>query len=201
MGGEFFDLFSKEDKVFMMMSATSSYLASSSILQLFTELRALESFSETDEITFIEKVKEQIQTLTQSQGKEVKAQIFTCILDVKTLKISGHVFGNFKMISSDIKSNKEFSHSLDIDFEQAKFTRKIKRGERIMFCSPGFMMNWSGLNPKFMIEELMTNKKIKVLDILDEVFFQVKKDSESGFLKSDASSIIMEVQENVILEM
>jgi hypothetical protein len=200
MGGEFFDLLAKENKIFVMMSATSSYLASSSILQLFTELKALEEITQDDERDFINKVKEQVESLSESQGKEVRAQLLTCILDLNTLEMQGHVFGNFKVISSDVKNNREFSSSIALDFEQAKFKRKIQRGERIMLCSPGFVMNWIGFNPKFMIEELVTNKKIKVLDILDEIYFQLKKDAVDGFLKSDASSIIMEVQDNVMLE-
>lgn len=200
LGGEFFDLLAKEDKVFVMMSATSSYLASSSILQTFAELKKEKTITKKVEEAFILKVQSQIEELAASQAREIKAQIMTCILNIKTLEIQGHVFGNFKVMSSNTKHNVEFTNSLSMEFEQVRFKRKIKRGERIMLCSPGFLVNWASLNPNFMIEELMMNKKVKVLDILDEVYFQLKKDTTSGFLKSDASAIIMEVQENAVLQ-
>lgn len=200
LGGEFFDLFARGDKVFVMMSRTSSYLASSVILQLFTELKSSEIISAEQELAFIQAVRDQIEELSQSQGKTIQAQLLTCVLDIKTLHISGHVLGNFKVISSEIKNSKEFTTSLEMEVEQTKFDRKISRGERIMLCSPGFEMNWASLNPKFLIEQFVMDKKYKVLDVLDEVFFQLKKDTESGFLKSDASAIIMEVQDNVMLQ-
>lgn len=200
LGGEFFDLLSMGDKIFVMMSTTSSYLASSSILQTFAELKKEETIDQTVEEKFISKVQNQIEELGNSQAREISAQLMTCILNIKTLEIEGHVFGNFKVMSSNSKHNVEFTNSLTMEFDQVKFKRKIKRGERIMLCSPGFLVNWASLKPKFMIEELMSNRKIKVLDILDEVYFQLKKDAEGGFLKSDASAIIMEVQDNVVLQ-
>jgi hypothetical protein len=51
-----------------------------------------------------------------------------------------------------------------------------------------------------MIEELVSNKKIKALDVLDEVYFQLRKESSTGFLSHDASSLILEVQSNVMLQ-
>jgi hypothetical protein len=200
-GSEFFDLFASGSKVFIMMSNTSSYLASSSILQLFSEMRGDKSIEKEDEIHFIKRVKHQIQNLRESQKKKITMQIMTCVFDLKTLKVEGHTFGNFKVISSNLGHNEESSTSIEVDDELSKFSFSLERGERLMLCSPGFIMNWQSLKPEFMIEELILNKKIKVLDVLDEVFFQLKKDTDMGFLKTDASSIILEVEENVMVQM
>ncbi|MBD66132.1 MAG: hypothetical protein CME62_13050 [Halobacteriovoraceae bacterium] len=200
MGGEFFDLFSTGDKVFIMMSNTSSYLASSAILQLFTELKHKPSIGKAEELEFISQVQSQMSELTKTKKKDVTAQVMTCILDTKTMLISGHAFGIFKLISSQMSKNLTSENSIHMNAEQVHFEFKMKRGERFMLCSPGFVMNWQKLTPNFMIEQLVSDKKVKVLDILDEVFFQLKKDSDQGFLNSDASAIILEVEQNVMLQ-
>ena len=56
------------------------------------------------------------------------------------------------------------------------------------------------MEPKFMIEELVINQNIKGLDVLDEIFFQIKKESINGFLPVDASSILVEVQKNAMVQ-
>lgn len=200
MGGEFFDLFAKDDKLFIMMSNSSSYLGSSAILQLFSEFKAKDSISEEEEINFINAVKGQIESLSDSKKKKVSAQLLTCVLDIKRMKARGHLLGNFRIVSSDLEHSFESENSIEMDLEVASFERTIARGERLMFCSPGFVMNWQSMTPKFLIEEIMTDKKIKVLDILDEVFYQLKRDASGNFLKSDASAIILEVEQNVMLQ-
>jgi hypothetical protein len=165
MGGEFFDIFAKDNKIFMLMSASSSYIASSSILEYFSDLKGQLNISEENEINIV-----------------------------------GHIFGSFQVMSSNL--NREVSRNNPIygNIENSKFELQLERGERILLNSPGFIKNWDMSKPKFMIEELVSNKKIKALDVLDEVYFQLRKESSTGFLSHDASSLILEVQSNVMLQ-
>lgn len=201
IGGEFFDIFMDQNKLFVLMSATSSYLASSSILQLFTSFKMKKEISEDAEKNLINEIKAEVEELNRSKKKEISMDLFTAILDLNKHTVSGHLFGKFKTLSS---ATNNFSNSgpnlLKEDIESGTFSRAIERGERILLCSPGFVKNWEKLNPEFMMEEIILNKKIKPLDILDEIFFQLKKESTSGFLSYDASAIILEVQKNAMVE-
>jgi hypothetical protein len=202
VGGEFFDIHVTQNKAFVVMSSTSSYLASSSILQMFSTLKSVENISKDTELDFIEDVKTEVIEINKSKKKEISIHLFTAIIDLSKHMVSGHLFGDFKVISSNNLNNyvKEAPALLHCDIEAGVFSREFSRGERLMLCSPGLHKNWQKLNPEFIIEELMMNKDIKPLDILDEVFYQLKKDSISGFLSNDASAIMLEVQKNAMVQ-
>lgn len=200
MGGEFFDIFAKENKIFMLMSASSSYIASSSILEYFSELKGQAEITVENEINFIDRVKDELEQINENKKKPVEAQLITCILDINTLNITGHVFGNFQVMSSNLKREVTRNNPLSGKIENSAFELQLERGERLLLNSPGFINNWDMSRPEFMIEELVSNKQIKALDVLDEVYFQLKKESKTGFLSHDASSLILEVQSNVMLQ-
>jgi hypothetical protein len=200
MGGEFFDIFAKDNKIFCMMSSTSSYLISNSILQEFTELKTRNSISPQDEESFMKNIKKEVEILNSSKKKIIDVDLFTCILDINTLQLSGHSFGKFNILSSNMKNSCDLSNSAEQDFDDTQFDILLQRGERILINSPGFVKSWAVTDPKFMIEELIINSNIKAIDVLDEIFFQIKKDSINGFLANDASSILLEVQKNAIVQ-
>lgn len=200
MGGEFFDMFLKDNKVFVLMSSTSSYLLSSSILKLFSDLKAKESVEPNDEKIIIQQLKEELSALNKSKKKEIQLDLLTCIFDTKTLEINGHCFGEFNLLSSNLKNNRTFKNKISDNLETSTFSLNLSRGERILFNSPGFSQSWKMMEPKFMIEELVINQNIKGLDVLDEIFFQIKKESINGFLPVDASSILVEVQKNAMVQ-
>ena len=200
LGGEFFDIFTKNNKVFLMMSSTSSYLLSSSILQEFTFLRTKQEITEAEEKAFIENIQEELAKVNKSKKKEVTLDLLTAIIDINTLKLQGHAVGQFAILSSNMSHNKNLSNDIKTIYEDTSFSLQLDRGERILFNSPGFLKSWNSTQPKFMIEELVVNSKIKALDILDEIFFQIKKDSINGFLSNDASSLLIEVEKNAMVK-
>lgn len=200
MGGEFFDIFAKENKIFFMMSSTSSYILSSSILQHFSSLKSNEKINTQSELNYLSLIWDELCTLNKSKKKKVKLSIMTGILDINTLQITGHSIGHFKILSSNMKNNIELLNNFDQSMDNLEFNLQLNRGERILINSPGFLNSWNRLKPEFMVEELMINKKVKALDVLDELFFQIKKDSVNGFLHTDASSIFLEVQKNAMVQ-
>ncbi len=200
MGGEFFDLFAKEGKIFLLMSATSSFLASSSILQFFAELKGETEINQAMEKNFISTIKGELEKINMNKKKPVETQLLTCIIDMNTLKVEGHVFGSFQVVSSNEDHHVDANTHLDGEFENAYFELQLERGERILFNSPGFSNNWDPSKSDHSVSELVNNTEIKALDVLDEIYFQLKKESKNGFLSHDASSIIMEVQQNVMVQ-
>ncbi|MAX66194.1 MAG: hypothetical protein QF441_03065 [Bacteriovoracaceae bacterium] len=201
IGGEFFDIFSFENKIFILMSSSSSYLISSSLLDLFSKLKQKQEISGELEEWFISEMKKQVTHLNENKNKPIDFSLLTCIIDLNTLKVEGHNFGHFQFLSSQfshqISSCRSFSDSL----AQASFEFTISRGERLLFNSPGFLKNWQRIKPGFVIEELISDSRIKPLDVLDEIYFQLRKESQTGFLTFDASSVILEVDENVMVQM
>lgn len=202
MGGEFFDMFKTGHKVFILMSSTSSYLASSSILTFFSALKTKEKITDEMETEFLGELKLEIDKINSSRQKKVEAHIFTAILDLNAYSITGHKLGDFAFRTSrgqDVEIN---SRELNFDskIENGSFSYQLSRGEKLMFTSPGFGHNWSSMSADFMPEEVLTKASINSIDILDELFFQMKKDSETGFLNRDASVILLEVDKNVIIK-
>lgn len=199
-GGEYFDLYVKENKIFIMMSSCSSFLASSGILQHFSELKEKKIIDTILEVDFINKVNQEIKQLNQSRKKAIDVELLTGIIDVSTLNFQGHLCGKFQILSSQLTKRIESENRDFLNMEESFFQLKLDRGERIMLNSPGFIKNWNSIKPDYLIEELIVDRKWDSLDIIDEVFFSLKKKSLNGFLTYDASSIILEVKNNVILK-
>lgn len=203
VGGEFFDLFKSGPKIFVLMSETSSYLASSSILQIFSDFKSAGEITPEKELQLLKEIKEEAAQINSGRKKKtLQVNILTGILDLNSCRFEGHLFGRFKTVSSSQEKN-DSGNDLDFledELEKGAFARELDRGERLLFLSPGFVKNWEEYAPEVMVETLMNNKKIKLLDILDEIFFQLKKDAKTGFLSHDASAIMLEVQKNVMLK-
>lgn len=201
IGGEFFDIFVEGNQAFVVMSSTSSYLASSMILKLFADFKAEAQIGKQEVRNFIDDIKSNINELNTTKKKEIDIHLFTGIVDFNKHSIEGNIFGEFKILSSQVKQNpRELVPLISGDFDTSSFKKDFQREERILLCSPGFLKNWKKLNPEFMMEELMMDKKIKPIDVLDEAFFQLKKDTTSPFLSFDASAIFMEVRKNAMVE-
>lgn len=200
VGGEFFDLFTHENKVFILMSSCSSYLASSSLLQFFSEMKAGKNISKEAELEFLKKTHDEVKILNETRKKPIKVEVFSGIFDATTLQFQGHKFGDFQFISSDLKKKIDIENLNLANPEKSYFEVTLDRGERVLLNSPGFQKNWNVAKPDFLIEELMIDSNMKSLDILDEIYFKLKSKSLNGFLTFDASSIIVEVKHNVILK-
>ncbi|MBD63787.1 MAG: hypothetical protein CME62_01155 [Halobacteriovoraceae bacterium] len=200
MGGEFFDIFARDHKIFMLMSNSSSYLASSSILQHFSELKTVTEIEADAQRVLIENIKAEIDNLNRSKKKTIITQLLTFELDLNEMELTGYQLGEFEVVSSNEEHDLAISSYFEQDLDRARFQIKLQRGERLLFNSPGFVRTWSALSKKPLLSDMVSNTEVKALDVLDEAFFQLKKTSSSGFLSQDASSIILEVQENVILK-
>jgi len=202
IGGEFFDIFEKQNKIFLLMSDTSSYLASSSILSLFTAFKMENEITLESNKRLVEDIKAEMQEISQNKKKELEVSVLSVSIDLNSYEVEGFIFGDFKGISS-LKLDK-FSgmkkNLIHAQVDEGKVADHLTRGERLIFLSPGLNRSWSQLKPDFMIEELLNKSNVKQIDILDEIFFQLKKNRKSGFLPHDASAIMMEVQKNVIIQ-
>ena len=200
IGGEFFDLFSFDNKAFVLMSSCSSYLASSSLLQFFSEMKSHQKISKELELEFLAKTHAEVKKINENKKKPVKVEILTGVFDMASLSFCGHKFGDFQFISSRLDQKIDIENMNLANPEKSYFEVSLERGERILLNSPGFQKNWNVAKPEFLMEELIIDPKVKPLDLLDEIYFTLKKKTLNGFLTFDASSIIVEVKQNVMVQ-
>jgi hypothetical protein len=202
IGGEFFDIFEDKSKIYLLMSDTSSYLASSSILSLFTAFKMEKDVTQESQARLLKEIKLEMIELAKNKKKKLEVSILSLSIDLNSYEVCGYVAGNYKGISSlnldKLAGNKQ--NLIESDIKDLEFSFNLDRGERLLLLSPGLNKSWNQLRPDFMIEELINKGNIKQIDILDEIFFQLKRDRKSGFLPHDASAIMMEVQKNVIIK-
>lgn len=204
IGGEFFDIHNVGNKLLVMMSSTSSYLVSSSILNLFSEVKEKKQLNEDIMTSLFNDICSDARKINASKSKKISLELCILNIDLNSLEITGKVFGDFHLKTSDFKDLYRFSHRNkffdELEDEEFNFEAKLSRGQRLLISSPGFNKNWQKLNPEFLQEQLLGNDSIKTLDILDEAFFQLKKNLKGGFLSYDASAIILEVDKNAIFK-
>jgi hypothetical protein len=200
-GGEFFDTIKLNNQLLFLISSCSSYLASSCIMTLFSDLRKETELDDSKVLLFTEKVSQELKSFA-SEDTNLESNMIVALVDLKSLNISGYIFGEFNIISTNNK-NLSRGNLLDINSEnikQAYYKMKLTRDERLLLVSPGFVRNWERIKSTTTINELVISNKINISDVLDELFFQIKKDSDEMFLHRDASAIMLEVDHNVILK-
>lgn len=186
-GGEFFDLFEKNGSVFILISHTSSYLASSIILQCFSEFKKVGILTPATQKSLINMIEKKVAVLSESQGSEIELELFTGVYNLECFELSLVKKGQFELTHSD-------SGKLEVLDQEVVC---LEEGQRLMMSSPGFKKSWKDCASCIDIEKLVKDPMIKSLDILDESFYQLKKSAESNFLERDAAIIILEVEANV----
>jgi hypothetical protein len=202
-GGEFFDIVKGEQEVLLLLTNTSSYVASSIILSHFEKLRAYQTFGLTRIKSFVNELSAELKDLELLDTKNSDSlQILVAKIDLSKMKIEGFQFGKTELISSkghflssnEIPLSKEF-------LDQAEFSFDLERGERLVISSPGVRKNCGGFMDSKKYEDFVKERlPLGPRELLNEVYFQLKKKRESDFLQFDASVIYLEVDKNVIIE-
>lgn len=204
IGGEFFDIHKSKNKLLIIMSSTNSYLVSSSILNLFSNAKESKDINLNVTNQLFDDICSDAKKINESKSKKISLELCVICFDLSSLSLEGKIFGDFSLKTSDLKDLYNFNHKNktfdEVDSTEYDFNSKLQRGNRLLLSSPGFNKNWKKLNPQFLQEQLLTNDSIKTLDILDEAFFQLKKNLKGEFLNYDASAIILEVDKNAILK-
>ena len=123
-------------------------------------------------------------------------------LDLRTYEYEGFHFGKGCYYSDGVK--KISSNTLPINensFEQSYFHGVLRRGQKLIYVSPGAFQNYAEKGQKDKIETVILEQfKNGAREILNEAFFQLKKDNEEDFLKYDASIIYLEVDPNAFIQ-
>lgn len=202
VGGEFFDFIEKGNNILILMSNANSYLASSLVLQECVDFREKSELTEQLLDTFLRNLQKKLRALKQNRVKKTHVAILAGIFDLNERIFRGIQCGGYQFLSS-ISDQRPFAigkdkNFIDSELEGLKFQLELSQAERAFLLSPGLVKTWEKSSPSTMIESLLANPKLKLTEILDEVFFQMKKEEKGRFLSHDASAILMEAKGHAI---
>lgn len=177
-GGEFHDLIQTPQKVFQVLVSSDSYLISSSLLGLLNNHKQ----NDFDPAAFLNEAAVDINTINSSKKKKAQVEVAVIELELSQLLLTAH--GSSKV---------EF-YSLQNGRVSPQKPYQLKRGEKMIVFSPGFLFNWKEVHRKQEVQEFVSSQQLEFTDLLPELFYQLKLDQDSEFLKKDATVVMMEVK-------
>ncbi len=180
-GGEFYDLFQSAGKVHQILVSSQSYLISSSILGLLNKHKQTEFIP----FKFLKDAESEIAVINGAKKKKSEAEVLVLELDLSKLTLK--VYGEGK---AEFYSQKKGP-------VQLKQPYQLEKGENVIVFSPGFLFNWKETH-KMDIASFVKTQTQKPEELLSELFFQLKMDQDSQFLKRDATVAMMEVKRHGI---
>ncbi|MCB9061961.1 MAG: hypothetical protein H6622_10600 [Halobacteriovoraceae bacterium] len=202
-GGEFYDILKTENEIVLFVSSSSSYIVSSIILSHFEAIKSLTHFSDEVMENFLKGVHQEISTLQFKKPTEKDLDLILLRFNLRTMSVDGHNFGETHFISN-FNQHLFLSNDLKVvpeNFKKASISQMLDRGEKIIVLSPGFLKNCNdvinGMEIDDFIESIIHNEP---REILTELFYQLKKDMAASFLDYDATAIVIEVDQNVIVQ-
>jgi hypothetical protein len=200
-GGEFFDILMLNRKLLIFLSSCHNYLLSSLILKQVGYLKKIKEFEIPDIQLFLQQLYHEMIKTFHHPPTLPPLQLFVGLVDTKTLTIEGLNFGLATAFSTEQQSIPTNDYSIHESFHQkAYFHLQLQRGEKIIFLSPGITHNSQGLiHNRPTVNFLQNFLPGPPQETLNELFLQLKKRSPQSFLSHDASAIILEVGQNVLL--
>lgn len=203
-GGEFFDFFESERKIVILMTQCNSYLLSSSVLMQMEILKGRGQYGLAELEDLVKSLIGELSVLQESSRKKLSLSLCFVVIDRASLEVEGHVFGEFDSIGEKgdslfYSNNYPVSQSF---FEKSYFKSKMQRGGKYFFISPGVHLNTGdrieGESVMGFLRE--TLKENNPNNVINELFYQMKKHKTSAFLEYDATVISLEVKDNVIVK-
>ncbi|HXH29753.1 MAG TPA: hypothetical protein VNJ01_02960 [Bacteriovoracaceae bacterium] len=182
-GAEFYDLLQAPNKVFQVLVTSQSYLITSSLMGILN-LYKKKGF---DPASFLADAKSEISTINQAKKKKAHVDLLVLELDLTTLNL--RTFGESKAEFYNQKGRIDLSSGV----------HQLGKGEKFIVFSSGFLFNWKEEKPSpDLYSFISAHSKLASVELMTELFFQIKKDKEEEFLKKDATVAIMEVGRNGI---
>lgn len=175
---EFYDLFQSSQKVFQIFVTSESYLISSALLGILNTHKQ----KEFDPKIFIRDARADIEAINGSKKK--KAQVDLLVVEIDLGQLSMKVHG---------QSKAEFYGQTGSRVTVPDEGITLKRGEKLIVFSPGFLFNWSESNKQDISSFLKNHLSLNMHDLVSELFFQIRQESSGKFLKKDATIAMMEV--------
>lgn len=204
-GGEFFDILKGPQELILLLSSSRSYVTSSVVLSYFEKLRNRTDFSREFLKRIVFELTQDLFDFNLPSSEREGVQLFLMRIDLKSLKVIGYSFGETEIISGSRSQNQLSENQYYVDeafLENVEFEFMLKRNEKIVILSPGLRKNCQdflgGIKLNHFIYEKMSSASPR--ELIDEVFFHLKKNRDDEFLDYDASLMFIEVEKNVIIQ-
>lgn len=193
-GGEFFDLYQTPNKVYQIMISSQSYLISSAVLGLLNQHKQ----KDFNPQSFLKDAMEEINTVNSAKKKKSEAEVSVMELDLSQLVLKVHGWGQIEFFSMQ-KGKVNLGLPAMKGGESTPVSYQLERGEKFMVFSAGFLFNWKETHLKQDLYQFVKNHQGQGLqDLLMELFFQLRLEKTSEFLKKDATVMMMEVNRHGI---
>jgi hypothetical protein len=180
-GGEFYDLLQSTGKVYQILVSSQSYLISSSLLGLLNKHKQ----KDFEPYEFLKDAEGEIAVINGAKKKKSEVELLVVELDLS--KLSLKLYGEGK---AEFFSQKKGPVSLKGGYQ-------LEKGETLIVFSSGFLFNWKETH-KEDIPTFLKKQSLKSVEVMNELFFQLKMDQETQFLKRDATVAMMEVKRHGI---
>jgi len=194
-GGEFFDFIQNDHSITLILTHSTSYMATNFILTEFDKMKG--TGSGLDRIKkFISSVESDLKIVDEDE----KLDMFLMQIDLKSFECKCYNFGQSRVVVGNELYVTQNSIPISISFlEKSQTNFLLKRGEKLVLLSPGVEKNCQSLsinsNPLSLLGKSI---ELNARDLLNELFYTFKSKKE-GFLNYDASCIVVEVDENAII--
>jgi hypothetical protein len=197
-GTEYFDVIRGQTQSHLVMVHTNSYLASSCLMGLLNKYKG--SSVGIDHRLFLQEAELELKAINSNKKKSVEVELFLMKLDHLTLQCEGFSFGSFELFGQLEDYTLPQVEKFDLSKQNlATFNFQLKRGEKVIVFSPGFIFNWCEGRGLAKVQDFISEQKgLSNSDLLTELFFQLKKDSSGEFLAKDATTVVMEVNRHAI---
>lgn len=202
-GGEFFDIFTTDQKINLLLSSATSYVASSVILSHFENLRKNPNIDKSTLETFLEELTCELRELELiDRDRPEMLELTIAQIDLRTMVCSGFFFGRQEIMTTKEVVVASNQYPLNENFFDTSYQEfKLNRNEKYIVYSPGVKKNTEGKINNLTYRDFLKSLEDKSSkEILNEAFFQFKKNSAKDFLKYDATVICLEVDPNAIVQ-
>ncbi len=196
-GGEYFDIIKKTNQTIVLISSSTSYLSSSLLLETFESFRKLENVKEENIEQILNILGKRLEEIA-SDFSNIALMVIT--IDHLTMEMNTYYLGGFKFLGDD----DQFHNITNVfgDFSGRKmqhFSCVLNRKTKVGILSPGIEKNLEEFNTKKDMVDLSSRfLELETKEFLDESFYIQKKNSDSSFVKYDATIVLLEVKNNVI---
>lgn len=202
-GGEFFDIKKDEKQIVILVTHAQSYVASSIVLSHFEQFQKLRDVNKEKIEDFLEELIDECRELDLIDRDTPEAlQLDILRLDLRTFEYEGYHFGNGAYFSNGAKLSNENKRALNENFfEEAHYEGVLERGEKLIYASPGVIQNFVSRDEHNLLEKVVEQQYSNgPREILNEIFFQLKKNTDEDFLKFDSSVIYLEVDAHAFFQ-
>ena len=192
-GGEFFEFFKSNHKLWIFSINATSYITVGSFLSLVDEFRGMNGLN----------LKAIIDTLNGHSGDfEGLGELSLFIMSVDLGDFSAEVvnIGSHELLNKSkilISRNDKSFPDKSLDFQV--FKTQLEKGERVVLLSPGFFKNTSDKLADESYFQFIKKNWIESSELIQEVTYQTKKKyNDLDFLPYDQTVLTIEVDKNVI---